>query len=144
MKKPLLVGINNPLSDDPEHALYPYPPNCTGARVHRLLMPMTRSEYLNTFDRTNMVEGALWTAKRARDNVARIRALMSGRRSVLLGAEVHRALGFAKLARLRWHKLDDARFILLPHPSGRNHWYNDRYNAAAARRALTSAMVYPA
>jgi len=33
--KPILLGMNNPLSDDQAHALYPVPDGCTGARAHK-------------------------------------------------------------------------------------------------------------
>lgn len=34
--KPLIVGMNNPLSATPEHALYPWPRGCAGHRLYEM------------------------------------------------------------------------------------------------------------
>jgi hypothetical protein len=143
--KPLLVGMNNPLSRDPQYALYPDPPRCTGWRIWQLLdPPMTHDEYLEAYARTNIVEGQAWSAERARLNVNRIRDMMSGRRTVLFGAEVRIAMGWAKHALLTWHALSGTgQFALLPHPSGRNQWFNDARNRIIAARILREALIQP-
>lgn len=142
---PLLVGMNNPLSRDPQYALYPDPPNCTGWRIWQLLDPaMTPDEYLEAYERTNLVEGLAWSSERARMNASRIRDLMTGRRTVLFGAEVRSAMGWAKRELMVWYGLaGGGQFVLLPHPSGRNLWFNDARNRAAAARILHEALSRP-
>lgn len=61
----LLVGEVNPLSTKPEHALYPWPPNCTGERLQRLVLGVSRRDYLAGFDRVDLCTGR-WSAPAAR------------------------------------------------------------------------------
>ncbi len=158
MSRPLLVGLHNPLSPKPEHALYPRPEGCTGWRLLRMLGPAyTERDYLRAFDRVDLLDhheqvGGKGYAARLR--WARVRLLehvIAGRYEtvVLLGTDVWRAvLGPRELASGRkmrppwclWEEVPVGgrvvRFLTLPHPSGRNRWYQDRVNEAAARRAL--------
>lgn len=138
--RPLLVGMNNPLSRHPDDALYPEPPGCTGHRIWRLLAPMTQEEYLERYDRTNLVEGLAWSSERARLNSGRILDLMPGRRTIILGAETQAALGYRKLERMAWHPCARGKFLLMPHPSGRNTWFNDPRNRALAAHYLREAL----
>jgi len=127
--KPVLLGMNNPVSSDPAHALYPHPPSCTGARLLKF-SGLEKRVYLDTFDRRNVISGREWSAKEARTLAPALREELLGRTVVLLGAPVNSIIrGGTKheLARAfvwtpdghgGWH-------ALVPHPSGLNHFYNE-------------------
>ncbi len=156
MSRPLLVGLHNPLSPKPEHALYPRPEGCTGYRLLRMLGPaFTERDYLRAFDRVDLLEhheqvkGKGYTARLRRAHWRLLKHIIDGKYEavVLLGADVWRAMvGVPKIKPpwLCWRTTSvtsngigwRVRFLTLPHPSGRNRWYQDRVNEAAARRAL--------
>lgn len=152
MTLPLIIGMNNPLSRNPKHALWPDPPGCAGWRLGQLLREdrllhrdlVTEDDYLGAFDRVNLVVGADWSASRGRSAAEEIRPELVGRRVVLLGASVRGAFGLAgpPVGRVdaRWVGGDRTagriEFYLIPHPSGRNPWYNDTANRRAAGEVL--------
>lgn len=120
--------MNNPVSPLPEHALYPHPPGCTGWRLWDMLQErlpgVTKGQYLRAFDRRNLIDGKEWDAGVAQTRVAQIIGELRGREIVVLGAAPRRALGLPELLihPLQWQ---GSTWRQLPHPSGRNHWYND-------------------
>jgi hypothetical protein len=125
--RPVIVGMNNPLSTSPEHALFPAPDGCTGHRIWRMLNERTgctRGQYLAAFDRRNLVVGD-WSAQVARDSAAQlISGMERGRVVVVLGEGPRRALDLPRqlirpVSRLGvvWRQI--------PHPSGRCRFYND-------------------
>lgn len=137
--KPLLVGEVNPLSDRPEHALYPYPPNCTGARLQKLVMAIPRLEYMQRFDRVDLCVGK-WSIVAAR---ARAAELLDGREViVLLGTKVCEAFGvtFDPYTRIR-HCSPRPLFVVLPHPSGLCRLWHQPGAFERAREVLRSAGV---
>lgn len=163
MSRPLLVGLQNPLSDDPRYALYPEPRGCTGWRIAEMLRPdFSSRDYLRIFDRANLLEprervggpGYAGLLRLAGRDLARRIAESRHERVVLLGVDVVRAVMGAVVDRnsrwpwLKWHHRplalmsDQAEVVVhvnwlpLPHPSGRNRWYSDAGNLAAAGRAL--------
>lgn len=152
MSKPLLLGMNNPLSTDPEFDLYPYPEGSAGWRLWKLLPEgTTRLHYLEAFDRHNLVRAQTWSPAAARAEAARLLPALDGRVVVVLGTEVRAALDLPKvepltftttmfpaIGRRRRVAFD---WLALPHPSGRNHWYNVEANRGAAREVLTSVML---
>lgn len=148
MSRPVIVGMNNPLSRDPEHALYPYPPRCTGHRLYEMMREyggdgMSRARYLGTFERRNVLVGEEWSLRRAREAAPELRRLLAGRTVVYLGQQVLAALELPRVEPLTWQSGDlinegPARWCLVPHPSGLNRWYNDESNRAAAARLLLS------
>lgn len=156
MKKPLLLGMNNPLSDDPHYDLYPYPDGSAGHRLWQLMPEgMTRGEYLRAFDRRNLLRAREWSAPAARRAAAALLPELHGRVVVVLGTEVRAALGLPKVlpltrqeARLPLGAAGDrvVRFewVALPHPSGRNYWYNDDANREAARALLSELVAHGA
>jgi hypothetical protein len=99
-KRPVLVGMNNPVSSDPAHALFPHPPGCTGYRLWEMLKTriphVTRREYLDAFDRRNVVGHAVYNREEA----------------LLLHPQENGGVS--------WRQI--------PHPSGRNLWFNDEQN----------------
>ena len=149
MSRPVIVGMNNPLGSDPRHALYPHPAGCAGYRLWKLLEERTgasRSQYLSVFDRRNLLPTREWTGSReARRAAEAILPDIQGRTILLLGAEVRKAFGqidlqpgdfvdvlVFSLSEKRW------RFYYLPHPSGRNLWYNDEANRQLASGLLAN------
>lgn len=130
--------MNNPISSDPEHALYPYPEGCTGHRIWKLLSQRTgatQEQYLEAFDRRNLVGGRAWSLSAAREALPGLREYARGRVVVVLGSEVRELL---KLPRLLVHPLevDGTVWRQLPHPSGRNHWYRVPGNREVAELLL--------
>jgi hypothetical protein len=132
-KRPVLVGMNNPVSSDPAHALFPHPPGCTGYRLWEMLKTriphVTRREYLDAFDRRNVVGHAVYNREEARLGASRLymEFFGTGRTVVLLGAETVVAFG---LPRLLLHPQENGgvSWRQIPHPSGRNLWFNDEQN----------------
>ncbi len=142
--KPLLVGLNNPHSHIPRHALLPYPARATGARLLDMvrLVDPTKDEgwYLEAFDRTNLWKGQDLPTGRGSTNLL----LGEGRRlfqqirrdkrtAVLLGSKVWAHV--VNRTPPPWYSsavIDGATVYYVPHPSGLNRVYNDD---TARRRA---------
>jgi hypothetical protein len=131
--RPVLIGMNNPISSAPEHALFPYPPGCTGHRLLEMLQSRvpgaTRREYLARFDRRNVVYGPLFDKQIARDGAAGLYSEFfgSGRTIVLLGADTAAAFGIPRLL-IHPQIIGGSTWRQIPHPSGRNLWFNDKQN----------------
>ena len=123
--RPVLVGLDTggngpePLSPD----------NMSGRRLADLA-GLTRDEFIERFDRVNLLPGDVDTQAA----VANLMPILRGRRVVTLGREVSMALGVR--GDLSWGV--GAGFIgaHLPHPSGLNRWWNDRSNVEVAGRFM--------
>lgn len=160
--KPILMGQNNPLSTRSGHELYPAPDGCSGHRLWQMLNERTgasRRAYLDSFDRRNLVVARTYDRTHAR---ARAYELMcelrdSGRTIVLLGQEVRAAFDFV-LKSAAPFQLGDKPIGLppliihpqeaggctwrqIPHPSGRNLWYNDPENRKVVELLLEELYV---
>ncbi len=141
--RPIILGMNNPVSARPEHALFPYPPGCTGHRLLRLLnrrVPdATRQDYLRAFDRRNLLNRLLWSradARRAAQEFLEVSSPeLQGRTVLVLGREVASLLGLEEQLIYPVH-LHGITWRQLPHPSGRNHWFNDDVCAELAAMLL--------
>jgi hypothetical protein len=137
--RPVLVGMNNPMSDDPAHALYPLPLGCAGSRLWEMLAEetgATRQQYLRAFERVNLVVGP-WSRAAARVGAAQLSARLAGRTAILLGAQVRDAFGHSPTGDvLAPYQVDGTLFYQLPHPSGRNLWYNHEANRRRAGQVL--------
>lgn len=131
--RPLLIGISNPVSSAPEHALFPYPPGCTGHRILQMLQTrlpeVTRQDYLRRFERRNLVPHKVVSMNIARETAMRIQKELwgSGRNVVLFGEEVRRAFGHPR-SLLHPQVIGGVTWRQVPHPSGRNHWFNSSEN----------------
>jgi hypothetical protein len=112
--RPILVGIDNPHSADPRRALMPMPTGSAGWRLWKL-SGMPRPEYLRAFQRVNACDRPV---------------IPPGSRVVVLGREAWGALGLPFATPLCEVEVPvtRTRFTLVPHPSGRNLWYNDEDN----------------
>lgn len=124
--KALLVGESNPYGSRPDYALYPLPTHASGGRLARIL-GMSADEYLDAFDRVNLLVGSRWSGPWAVEVAARLHRERDVRQPfVLLGRRVARAFRFAEetLRYARFVEPGDAPerwrgCVLLPHPSGR-------------------------
>lgn len=104
-------------------------------------MPRLRF-YVSTL-RTNVVElPEDWKdPTKVIGGVMRISELMHGRRTILLGSRVATAFGMKAYDGFTWNTiLRDCRVARMPHPSGRNLFWNDPANVARARAFLSEAM----
>lgn len=133
--KPLIVGLNNPLSFYEDEALVTYPPGCTGERILRFMQAedpaYTEADYYADFDRTNLWRGTRLpsgpgTAAAYRACGEAVLEKCRGREDVvLLGTRVWSAV--TNRTPPDWFRavsLADIRFWFLPHPSARNLIYN--------------------
>ena len=146
MKKSLLLGMNNPLSDDPEFDLYPYPEGSAGWRLWKMLPEgTTRRQYLDMFDRRNLLRAREWDQRAARAAAQELLPELGGRAVIVLGTQVRAALGLPKAEPLTWYemrippvgqKATGFFYAALPHPSGRNMWYNKMANREAVGKFL--------
>ena len=132
------MGMNNPISSDPAHALYPWPKNCTGWRVWRMLCDgldreVPRSSYLEAFERVNVLPGREWSQREGRyqAGVLARRLVAEDRTFVVFGAQCRAGVDLlAGVEALRWQEgaLRPWRATWAPHPSGRCRWYNEAGN----------------
>lgn len=117
MRKPIILGLINP---HPTEDLYIRPLGCSGHRLSLLVGDEER--YLKSFDRRNLLismeDDPHEAAKRFRSS------LEPGDQVVLLGEAVRRSL---ELQKMLIHPLtvDGITYRQIPHPSGRNRFYND-------------------
>lgn len=131
LRKPILVGEDNPYGGDPRFALYPHPEGCAGWRLCCLLLGMRRTDYLREFARTNLCVGG-WSIKAARTAAARIASGPTERKIIALGAKVSDAFGL----RFRPYHWVDERILVLPHPSGRCQLWNEEGSFLRAQAAI--------
>lgn len=101
---------------------------------------VTLDEYLELTDRHNLFAKPIpfWSAPHAEQNAIDVWPMLVGRRTLLLGKNVTRAFGLhpADLL-LSWRSpIPELEVAMLPHPSGRNLWWNEAANRVAARSFL--------
>lgn len=138
--KPMLIGMNNPLSTRPGYELYPAPEGCTGHRIWQMLTSRTdctRMDYIQTFERRNLVVGIHYDRAAAKKSAGKIvQELFGTRRTiVVLGEDVRKAFGLEKNL-IHPQEMHGCTWRQLPHPSGRNLWYNSESNRVAAAMLL--------
>lgn len=125
--KTVLIGMNNPLSRNPDYALWPAPVNCTGWRIWKMLderAPVDPMDYTSGFERINLCSKAHWDRAMARRRAEKLLPTLEGRTAIVLGAAVRDAFKLPPLLvepvvsrGVTWRQL--------PHPSGRCRWYNN-------------------
>lgn len=135
----ILVGEDNPLSAEPEFALYCYPPGCAGYRLRRIL-GLPQHQYL-ALHRTNLCASSGWSLREARRRAQLLVADPSApwRVMVMLGRKVADAFGYDRP--FFTHGIaprTDGEMVLvsLPHPSGRNTCWNNGKLVLRAREIL--------
>lgn len=128
-RRTVLIGANNPLSSDSDRALYPYPEGATGWRLWRIFNDAygtPRSQWLQIFDRRNVMGGKTWNMDRARITGRTLRNELVQASAVVFGHDARVALRLPERPWLVPTVEDDGlvwRFA--PHPSRRNMYYND-------------------
>lgn len=132
-----LVGLAPGPNTNPEYPLWPAPAGSAGGRLYAL-SGLRMVDYLGTFERHNLLDRcpkpADLTAERLARAYAGLRPTLVGcPYVVLLGREVAEAFGLAEAELLTWHKVKLSLVAVLPHPSGRNRWYNTAENVARVR-----------
>jgi len=154
--KPLLIGLDNPHSRDSHTALLPVPKNGAGDRLLQLIREADRdfsiSQYMQAFDRVNLYptgpakngRGATWADHLAASWAMETIVRCHYDRVVLLGDRVQRAFG--RMVALREEALSYTTFTApdgspiafyrMPHPSGRNRFYNQPENRQLAAERL--------
>lgn len=134
--------------DNPRFALYPAPQGCTGYRLYCLTPCESRAEYLDRYYRRNVYvrrpdkwSPALAQA-RARDIVRTYVAESDVKFVVAVGARVRDALlpkgtdwlvGVGRTEEIRPRLRRYYEVAAIPHPSGRNRWYNEPGNEERVR-----------
>lgn len=112
----------------------------TGARLAEL-MGLQWADYLRVTERLNLVPSwrLSWPAVDARARAASLARLFPRRRSILLGRRVAEAFGIECLTGV-FEAPEGGLVMTLPHPSGRNRWYNSDGNRQTARLLLALMM----
>lgn len=137
--KTVIIGMNNPYSGDPRYALYPHPENSAGARLCAMFLTESKRQnkltdkrdYIDGFERMNLVDTPTWDAVSAKVRGRDIKKLLVGRRVIICGVSVLTFLNLYRHEWLVWSErprdlLEDTfDYVLIPHPSGRCREYND-------------------
>lgn len=127
--KPLIVGMNNPLSSDQRAALLPYPRGSAGWNLWSMardVCGVSRGEYRRRLDFRNVLDSRSWDPVAARANAHALESAWEGRRVVLLGRAVLGVLWLTPPASVAlWRSERGCTWCWLPHPSGLNREYND-------------------
>ena len=130
MRRPLLLGMCDPSGTEPlglDHGR-----QAAGARL-LAISGLSREEFESAFERANLLPGRVWRPLPARRAGQRLlREKPEGRIVVVLGRETWRALGLPAAS----PGAREGDFVFLPHPSGRNLYYNSRARRLRARRLL--------
>ena len=122
-----LIGMNPGRLD--AEALLPLDDEPTSAASRLLKFSgLSRNDYLKRFKRRNVLDGEVWLPGLAkREGLKLRRRLIKDRETaVVLGRNAWRALGLPVTT--PWfghHYVRYTRFVLVPHPSGKNLIYND-------------------
>lgn len=143
-QRTIIIGMNNPHSQEPRYALYPAPEGCAGHRLWRLLHDRsgaTKGDYIRGFERLNLVDARGWCIRAARRTAQLMLEddMLEGRRIILLGACVRAAFRLPP-ALVVPVMVRGITFRQLPHPSGRCRWYNDPKHRAIAGMLLEEEM----
>lgn len=136
--KTILLGANNPISADPQYALYPHPKGSTGHRLSEMLDAaygrkytgvVGRKQYAEGFERRNLLDSKKWSKKAAKEAAPAILSALGGRRVIIVGAETCDALGLPRSGWCEWvgawTGTGEMQYCVIPHASGRCREYND-------------------
>jgi hypothetical protein len=124
----IILGLQNPYDGE---ALAPEPINSAGWRLWRMT-GLTREEYLRIDRRNLLSDDVPWDDE---PGAFFARSLQPGDIVVALGDEVRRALGLRKQLIVPVAR-DGVTYRQIPHPSGRNLFYNDPVNTKLVERML--------
>lgn len=129
--RPVVLGMNNPHSDDPQHVLSPRFPGSAGCRLYQMVRDvdptLSEADYLDCLDRRNLVTDGDWSRGRAAEAGAAMAESLHGLDVVMLGTLVPPALKLRHSG--AWYEWTTThtgmRYCVVPHPSGLNRIYND-------------------
>lgn len=131
--RPYILGLSNPQSSDPRAALYPHDKGSAGYRLWSMVNdidPITSAEWLEKTQQVNLLSDTVlprgYEAAAGRRGDF-LRQYIASRVVVLLGSEVACAMRH-KAPPFVWA----GSWILIPHPSGKNLFYNNQVNRLAA------------
>ena len=160
--KTILIGIAPARLGEEGQPLSALASQSTGRKISDML-GVSPTDYMMRFDRINVcpfpqtstIVPKEWTA--AAENLAG--SILRNRRVILLGSNVVECFGIPRrlYEYLEWCERPISRSVgvagfragrmtlpfswaVLPHPSGRNRWYNDAENAERARLFLRAEM----
>lgn len=144
MGKVIFVGMCNPQSNAP---LSLEPRGGAGWWLHDLAQrgrgaSIPDVTWRHVFEFRNVLPGPTWTMGAAKEAAPAVLEALRGRRAVLLGGSVARALGLPSMAPCMFDLMllnvstgygeitqeNSISYSLIPHPSGLNRWYNDSDN----------------
>jgi hypothetical protein len=111
----VLCGENNPYGSPPEYDLYPTPTGSAGHRLCHLVLGLERREYMDRYDRVNLLRSPSWSAPEARRSALGVLARWD--RVVACGARVAEAFGLPR-APFVVHRVGLSLVAVIPHPSG--------------------------
>lgn len=107
---------------------------------------MSRTQYLRAFTRVNLIHEFPGRHKRddkfpmrdARNSANVMRPLLEGQTVIMVGRKVAEAFGFGHVSFFEWIDCPrgEFRFAVIPHPSGRNHFYNSAENVSRCQEFL--------
>src|SRR6266516_3222959 len=95
-----------------------------------------RRKHLNTHHSGKRGKGDAFDHAKGNVNAADVLLDWRVERIVLLGKNVARCFGFRDLPFLAEIHIYGRRFLIFPHPSGINRWWNERRNERRARQVL--------
>jgi uracil-DNA glycosylase len=95
-----------------------------------------RRKHLNTHYNGKRGKGGGFDHTKGNVNAADVLLDWRVERIVLLGKNVARCFGFRDLPFLAEIRIYGRRFLIFPHPSGTNRWWNERRNERRARQLL--------
>lgn len=132
--RPILVGLNNPHSDDSDKALGLHPVEGSGSRLWLMIKEVanaagrdfSEADYVDTFDRVNLVGAKKFSVELARQSKSSTMVSLKGRDAVFCGSRVPRLLGLPYTGfHLQMMSAPGFVYFVIPHPSGLNREYND-------------------
>ncbi len=138
--KPLLIGQAPGPNTEPDLPLYPMPKTSAGGKLLQLT-GLTMSVYLAAFDRMNLLydfpgrsgpRDDRFPRRSARVAARAVIQLLEQRKVIFVGRNVADAFGYTT-AVAPFHDWGycpkfSFSYVCVPHPSGRNHWYNQKMN----------------
>ena len=148
--KPVVIGMNNPYSNDPRYALYPHPQKSAGYRLYDMLrqaayrenMMVSLVNYVDRFDRFNLVTGEEWNVKEAALGAQSLLGTLQDRKVVICGKAVAKAFDLKQpdfsLQKKHQHGFD---YWVIPHPSGLCREYNDPFTVRRVGDLLLALYV---
>lgn len=138
----IIIGVSDPYTTDPSHALSAREANSAGSRLYRMLVeyegrsgrfPSSPLEYEDSFERLNLCVSS-WDIREASRKVLKLALYLHGRRVLFLGNSVagcaSATLDFPRPPKWEWVRVQKHGFdcASVPHPSGRCRDYNELSN----------------